>query len=211
MTRSTGRLIAAAGGLIALLATPGAVLAHAIGGTFQLPVPLWLYLAGAAIAVGASFVVTSFVVRDEDRGAKAAYAARPVPRSLASVARTILRVLGLAWWYGAIAVGLFIGDISPLPGVLLWVGIWVGLPIAAVLIGNAWPSLSPFRTTFAALDWLGRRAGARRVDAGLRYPPGLARWPAVALLAIGIWAELVLPGSSSAGTVAWASAPARCS
>ena len=31
--------------------------AHAIGGTFQLPVPLWLYLAGAGTAVAASFVV----------------------------------------------------------------------------------------------------------------------------------------------------------
>ncbi len=195
--RSIARVAA---GLTLLLALPGPALAHGIGGTYQLPVPLWLYLAGAAIAVAASFVVTSIVARRDDG---TAYRTRPISSGLSSVARTILRVLGLAWWYGAIAVGFLIGDISPLPAVLLWVGIWVGLPIAAVLMGNAWPSLSPFRTTFAALDWVGRRVGASRLDAGLRYPPGLARWPAVALLAIGIWAELVLPGSDAAGTVAW--------
>ena len=66
---------------------------------------------------------------------------------------------------------------------LFWIGIWVGLPIVAALIGNAWPSLSPFRTTFAGIEWLAQRLGARRVDLEIAYPPGLARWPAVALLA----------------------------
>jgi len=41
------------------------VAAHAIGGTFQLPVPLWLYLTAAAIAVGASFVITAIVSRND--------------------------------------------------------------------------------------------------------------------------------------------------
>jgi hypothetical protein len=51
------RLLASATGIGgALLLSPAPVAAHAIGGTFQLPVPLWLYLAGAAIAVAASFV-----------------------------------------------------------------------------------------------------------------------------------------------------------
>lgn len=202
MSRKATRLGAAVAAPAALLAVPGAVAAHAIGGTFQLPVPLWLYLAGAAIAVAASFVVTSIVVRRDEGSGASAYAARPVSMGTSSGLRTLVRVLGLAWWYGAIVVGLVVGDISPLPAVLLWVGIWVGLPIAAVLAGNPWPSLSPFRTTFGACDWVARRAGAQRLDAGLRYPPGLARWPAVALLAIGIWAELVLPGSDAARTVA---------
>jgi hypothetical protein len=193
-----------AGGLavILLLALPGPAAAHAIGGTFQLPVPLWLYLLGAAVAVGASFVVTSVVTRRDDRAAAPTYATRPIAQGPSSLARTLLRVLGLAWWYGAIAVGFVVGDISPLPAVLFWVGIWVGLPIAAVLLGNPWPSLSPFRTTFAAVEWVARRAGMRRLDAGIRYPPGLARWPAVVLLVVGIWAELVLPGRTVAGTVA---------
>src|SRR5688572_5738701 len=147
-----------AAGVALLLAAPGTAAAHAIGGTFQLQVPLWLYLAGAGVAVAASFVITSL----SERTAAPAmdYPTRQAPDAVARVLRAGLRLLGLAWWYGAIGIGLVIGDISPLPAVLLWVGIWVGLPIVAVLVGNPWPSLSPFRTTFAALEWVARRAGA---------------------------------------------------
>ena len=193
-----GRPAAALAAAGVLAAHPGAAAAHALGGTFQLPVPLWLYLAGAALAVAASFVVTSLVTRGS---ADDGYRSGPVPAGLAAAARIALRALGLAWWYGAIAVAFVIGDISPLPGVLLWIGIWVGLPIVAAILGNPWPSLSPFRTTFAAIEWVARRLGADRLDLGLRYPAALARWPAVALLAAAIWAELVLPASASAATV----------
>ena len=192
------RIAAVAAALVLLLPIPGRVAAHAVGGTFELPVPLWLYLAGAGAAVAASFVVLAVASRGSPKPA----AIVPIPASLEHVARPVLRALGMVWWYGAIVVGLVIGDISPLPAVLLWIGIWVGLPIVSVLIGNPWPSLSPFRTTFAGLEWLARRAGADRLDLGLTYPPGLARWPAFALLAVAIWVELVLPGGEVAGTVA---------
>lgn len=191
--------LAGAAVLGVLLATrPDPAAAHAIDGTFQLPVPLWLYLAGAAIAVAASFIVTSLVARRVD---DRAYRSLQVNGTVATVTRTVLRALGLAWWYGAIGVAFVIGDISPLPGVLLWIGIWVGLPITAALLGNPWPSLSPFRSTFAGTEWVARRLGAQRLDLGLRYPAALARWPAVALLAAGIWAELILPASATAITV----------
>jgi hypothetical protein len=196
MSRSRRLRAAAAIGACLALA-PGAAAAHAIGGTFQLPVPLWLYLLCAAFAVWASFAVTSLVARGGGRP----YATHPLPAGLASAGRSVLRVVGFVWWYGAIVVAFVIGDISPLPGVLFWIGIWVGLPIAAALIGNGWPSLSPFRTTFAALEWLTRRLGARGLDLGVSYPAALARWPAVALLAAGVWAELILPASDAALTV----------
>ena len=194
------RLAASATLVVVALAMPGPVAGHAIGGTFQLPVPLWLYLAGAGTAVAASFVITTLATRTAGTGRS--YNTMPVPAGLAGIARPGLRLLGLLWWYGAIVVGFVVGDISPLPAVLLWIGIWVGLPIVAVVTGNPWPSLSPFRTTFAALDWLARRIGAERLDLGLRYPPSLARWPAVLLLACGFWAELILPGGEVAITVA---------
>ena len=201
MNPRPGLAAALAAAVLATLVTVTPVAAHAIGGTFTLPVPLWLYLAAAAVAVGASFVVTSLVSRRPDGAVR--YPVWPFSAVLTAIARTLLRILGVAWWYGAIAVGFLVGDISPLPGVLFWIGIWVGLPIVAALLGNPWTSLSPFRTTFAALEWIARRAGLQKLDADLPYPAGLGRWPAVALLAAGIWAELVLPGSEVAATVAW--------
>ena len=199
MSRS-GRLAAFVLATTVALAVPGPVAAHAIGGTYQLPVPLWLYLAAAAVAVAASFAVTAVVQRRVSDGTPAPR--RPLPGGLAAVARWTLRVLGLAWWYGAIAVGFMVGDISPLPAVLLWIGIWVGLPIVAVLVGNPWPSLSPFRTTYAAMEWAAMRVGLQSLDAGIRYPAWLARWPAVVLLAIAIWLELIHPEGELAVTVA---------
>ena len=139
------------------IATPRPASAHAIDGAFQLPVPLWLYLLAAAVAVAASFIVTVVVTR---RATDPDYRTVVVPDALAAVLRGLLRVLGLLWWYGAIVVGFVVADISPLPAVLLWVGIWVALPITAAVAGNPWPSLSPFRTTFGALEWLARRLGA---------------------------------------------------
>ncbi|MGZ8512782.1 MAG: hypothetical protein ACXWWL_05040 [Candidatus Limnocylindria bacterium] len=187
-----------ASALLALAFAPPRVAAHAIGGTFQLPVPLWLYLAGAAAAVAASFAVIALTARR--RRARPA-TGRPVSTRLAAAARTLLRLAGVVLWYGAIAVGTLIGDISPLPAILLWVVIWIALPIVAASLGNPWPSMSPFRTTFAALQWLADRGGVT-LDLGLEYPRRLARWPAVLLLSAAIWAELILPGGEVARTVA---------
>ncbi len=200
MSAERRRVALAASVAVALATTiPGRASAHAIEGGFQLPVPLWLYLLGAAVAVAASFIVTVVVTH---RAPEPHYPTVVVPHPVAAVLRGLLRPIGLAWWYGAIVVGFVVADISPLPAVLLWVGIWAALPITAAVAGNPWPSLSPFRTTFGALEWLARRLGVERLDAGLPYPPGLARWPAVVLFAAGVWCELILPGSSVATTVA---------
>jgi hypothetical protein len=186
-----------AGAGIAL--APAPVQAHAIGQTFQLPVPLTLYLVGAATAVAASFVVVALISRRPAE--RPGYPVVPVPDAVGRVASVTLQVLGMAWWYGAMAAALLIGGITPLPAALFWIGAWVGLPIAAVLLGNPWPSLSPFRTTFALAERAAALTGADRLDLGLRYPPKLGRWPAVILLGAALWAELVLPGSERASTV----------
>lgn len=196
-----GRSAIALAAATAAWAAPAPTLAHALGDTtFRLPVPLWLYLVGAALAVGASFVVTSLVARRAPSGPS--YRLASIRPAIASTTRVVLRNAGIFWWYAAIGVGFVVGDISPLPAVLMWIGIWVGLPIAAALLGNAWPSLSPFRTTFAGLEWVARRLGADRPDLGWHYPTWLARWPAVLGLFAAIWAELILPGSATATTVA---------
>lgn len=198
MSRRPRAIAGGAIALAALLASPAAVSAHAIGSTFTLPVPLWLYLWGAAAAVGASFVVAVLVVRPPSDPPR--YATLPLPGWLSRGASMILAAAGLLWWLGAIATGFLLPDSAPLPAVLLWIGIWVALPLSAAVIGDGWPSLSPFRTLGAGIDWVARRAG-RRADLGWRYPAVLARWPAVVLLFAALWAELVLPGRDGAGAV----------
>jgi hypothetical protein len=182
------------------LLAPAMTLGHAIGQVFTLPVPLVLYLAAAAVAVGASFVVAVVLVRPA--GAEPRYAVAPVAPRVARAASAVLLVLGLVWWYGTILAGYVVDPGSPLPAVLFWVGVWVGLPLSAAILGNPWPSMSPFRSTFRALEWLGQRIGLQRLDLGIAYPSGLRRWPAVAFLFAALWCELILPGKVEPTTVA---------
>src|SRR5918992_3147415 len=96
--RAAGLALARAGAAgVALAALPAPAAAHALGQTFQLPVPLWLYLAGAAIAVAASFVVTAVVARAAPN--ESDYPVRPVPAGLARAASVLLFIIGLTWWY----------------------------------------------------------------------------------------------------------------
>ncbi|MGH2454866.1 MAG: hypothetical protein ACRDHD_01205 [Candidatus Limnocylindria bacterium] len=188
--RAAPVILAAALAFGGSLLAAGPAAAHAIGDVFTLPVPLALYLAGAGIAVAASFVVSVLAVRPP--GPLPAYPARPVGAGASRVASAILRVVGVAWWFGTILAGYLVDPISPLPAVLFWTGIWVGLPIVAVVLGNPWPSLSPLRSLLSVVDRGVRLAGGSGLDAGLAYPRRLGRWPAVALLFAALWCELVL-------------------
>lgn len=199
MSTSPRRLLAiafgAAGVAIATLAVPEVVSAHAIGEVFTLPVPLGLYLGGAGVAVAASFVVSVVVVRPP--GEAPGYPSVRIGAGLARAASVLLQAVGLLWWYGTVVAGYLVDLASPLPAILFWIGLWVGMPIVAVLLGNPWPSLSPFRTTFSLLERLAGLVGLDRLDAGLRYPARLARWPAVALLFAAGWCELILPDAET--------------
>src|SRR5918999_26842 len=149
---------------LASLVAPAPTSAHAINQVYQLPLPLPLYLAGAGGAVAVSFLATAVVARAPHDVPR--YATGPVPEGLASTASVALRGLGIAWWLLAIASGFLLEDASPLPAVLFWIGIWVGLPLVTILFGSPWPSLSPFRTIFRGLEWAARRIGFHRLHAG---------------------------------------------
>ncbi len=183
-----GALVAGA----ALLAVPVPAAAHALGSVYQLPIPSWMYYAGAAIAVAASFAISAVVVRVSTGPPR--YPRLRIPGLVAIPISWVLAAIGLVWWYGAIVAALVVGGETALPAVLFWIFIWAGLPIFSAVLGNPWPSVSPFRTTFTLLEALARFGGMDRLDLGLRLPRGVNRWPAVFLLFAGIWCELVLPG-----------------
>ena len=204
MTSRARRLAAIGLALVAsgllLAVRPAVATAHALGQVYQLPVPSSLYIGAAATAVAASFVVSAIVMKVSTDVPR--YPRLALPRLPSQALSWLLAGIGLAWWYGAILAGILIpGGISAVPAILFWIFIWVGVPIFTVVAGNPWPSLSPFRTTFSVLERVARFFGLDRLDLGLVYPAGLARWPAVFLLFCGIWSELVLPGNIGPGTV----------
>lgn len=185
MTETRRRLVRL---LTALLALPfvGRVVAHggSLGGNAgrSLDVPTWLFLATGGGVVGASFLLSSFATDREF--IRALHDRRrsldlPVRRALVVAGRSV----GVLALLGVVLVGLF-GPAEPLrnAGVLVvWVGWWAGLAMAAYLVGNAWPLLNPWRTVSRFLPTLDRNLP---VDGG---------WLAAAGLLALVWIEVVSP------------------
>lgn len=174
--------------------TPG-VLAHGIGGRQDLPIPFQDALAGAVVALLATFVILAFAWRSSRlRGDERGWA---LPGWLAGFLdapafRWSLRVLGLlasGWIVIALVAGPRTAADNPAPGAL-YVLLWVCVPLLSLLVGPVWRAVNPLRTLHLLLARLGGRDPA---DGVATLPERLGYWPGAVLLAIFVWLELV-PG-----------------
>lgn len=187
--RTAARLVGLTGAaVLALFALPGAVLGHQLVGLFESPIPLPVYLAGAAAAVGLSFAIV-FVrdVRPFSQG-------DPRPRAVPGWLRAGLRLLGVVAVAWIVAQGIVGGASDGDVGVLfLWIYGWVGVALVSALVGPAWAWLDPFTTVFDAGAWVLRRVGIAGW-APAPYPASLGRAPAAAGYAAFVWLELIVTG-----------------
>ena len=175
------------------------VLAHGFASRSDLPLPFGLALAGAGTALVVSFVVLAVAWKSPRlRGAEAGVA---LPGPLAALldspaARAVQRALGtLAFLYCLVsALGSPDDALNPAPDVV-YVLLWVGLPVASLVLGPIGGRLSPIRALHAGL------ASLARIDPreGLRpLPEKLGHLPAAVGLAGFVWLELVAPNNTSA-------------
>lgn len=181
----------------ALAAAPGTASAHAFGARYELPVPVWLFIVGAALTVTLTFVVVAaFAGRHLERFAawRLDFSANALPRAFLVRALQTAGLVGLAL---VIVAGL-IGTRDPnrnIAPTLVWIVWWVGFTYLAMLVGNAWPSVNPWRTLHGLL--------AAPAQPPARWPARLGAWPAVAgLLAFG-WVELVFPFRAAPLVLSW--------
>jgi hypothetical protein len=174
--------------------SPGAqVLAHGIGGRQDLPIPFSAALVGAVVALLATFLVLGAAwPAPRFRGAQAG---RPLPAALARVLdapalRWVLRLLGLVaagWLVVMLVAGPQTTAENGAPGVL-YVVLWVWVPLASVLVGPVWRAISPLRTLHLLLA---RAARTEPANGPFRLPRQWGYWPAVVALAGYVWLELV--------------------
>ena len=206
-------LRAAAVAALAWSALAGAspALAHGFGQRYDLPVPLWLYLYGAAGAVVLSFVVFGLFV-GEPRVARG-YPRLNLLRSgllratLAGPAFVSgMRVLSVALFALVILAGL-IGNqtaVLNLAPTVVWVIWWVGFSLFVALVGNLWALVNPLKVVFEWADRLARRLGVDEgLDGDAPYPASWDAWPALALFSVFVWVELVFPGSATPRNIAF--------
>lgn len=169
------------------------VVAHGLGGSTDLPIPVTYALIGAAWALTFTFAVVALAWRKPRFDP--ATPGIPLPRWVTSVVdapatRWAVGVLGLGFavWV-AVASVVQPRSGNPLPGVF-YVLLWVGIVALSVLFGPVWRVLSPVRTAIRLL----------RVNTD-NYPTRLGYWPAAAGLFAFVWLELASPDPGSVGAV----------
>jgi hypothetical protein len=182
--------------LVAAFAIASAAGAHGFGDRYDLPVPLSLWVGGAAIAVVLSFLVMGLFLRSPA-------IAGGYPR-LNLLRWRVARILvdSRLWWSGritcvallavTIAAG-FSGNQDPTRNVTptaVWVIWWVGIAYLSALLGNVWAIVNPWSALFLVVE--------RFIDGGIKrrlgYPRALGVWPAVFLFGVFAWTELAFNG-----------------
>ena len=180
----------------------GDVLAHGIGGSKDLPIPLELTIAGAVAALTVSFTVLAVAWRTPRYDA--ARTGRPAPAWLSRVVESrpwflALRVLGLLAFAYTVMVAVLGEDslINPFFGIF-YVLLWVGLVPVSLLGGPAYRAISPVRTINAGIAKL---TGSDPSAGVFTYPERLGLWPAALGLYAFVWMELVYPFATELGPV----------
>ena len=192
-------------------AMPLAAQAHGFAQRYDLPVPLELYITGAAAAVALSFVVVAFFVRGHrtvEHYPHFNLLTTKIGRLCAHpLLLALLRLLGVLV-LGLVIVAGFIGDTNPFKNIApttVWVIWWVGLAYVSGLLGDLWALINPWKAVFGFVERAIRliRPGAR-LSLGIAYPRWLGNWPAVILFFWFVWAELIWPSSDSPASLAQA-------
>ena len=203
MNVRTRRLTAAALSCSLILTGARPALAHGFGPTYDIPIPLWLYLYGAAAAVVLAFLPLALFSRKERDGP---YRYPRFDLLRVRLLRTLLtsrlltrglRLLSVALFFIVVIAGL-VGlqsgfNIAP---TFVWITWWVGLSFFTAFVGNVWPLVNPWRVLFDWAEGLARRFGYRDgLELDEPYPVALGIWPAVGLYLVFVWFENVFSGS----------------
>jgi hypothetical protein len=175
---------------------PAVVSAHDVAGSrFDAPIPLPLLLAGAGATVALTALWLAVTDRRRAPGERRRHVLT-VSRSLAEPLRNASRGLFLAGVGAAVAVGVVGRQVAAtnLATVFTWPVWFRGLALLALVVGNPWQFLSPWRTIYDALVRLEGRPFALLGT----HPTALGDWPAVVgfVVLIGVIENLtVIPQS----------------
>lgn len=177
-----------------LLITPFALQAHSFGRSYNLPVPIWLYLYGAAAALILSFVVIGYFVT----------VGREIDRSESIVRKSkIITITGayggfLLKSFGFISLLLFCfciytgiagtqNDYKNFNMTFFWIIFVLGFTYFTGLFGNWYPYINPWQVMTATINIFFKRFSCGKFT----YPKRLAYWPATMAYMAFIWIELL--------------------
>jgi hypothetical protein len=171
------------------------VIAHAFGKRYDLPVPLWLFVAGGGLVVFLSFLlVLPRAVAPASAGDAAILDSAPLRRPAPvrwALAGLVTVGLIVAGWIGSQATA---ENIVP---TFFWLLVWVLVPISCGLLGDWTRSVNPFAALARAAD----RPALRRIVLGseqpIPWPRRLGWWPATVLFFLVASGELVFNATAT--------------
>ena len=171
---------------VALLSTPALAHGGSLGsaGRQSVSVPTWLVLFTGGAAVGASFLLASFVtdrrlIRDIESWTRSLVTRGATLDTLT----TLFRVAGVVLLAATVTITLGGPQQSLANAGLLfvWVGWWAGFTMSTYVLGNTWPAVNPWRTIGTILPTLDRSY------------PAWGVWPATIALLTLVWVEVASP------------------
>ena len=183
--------------LASVLIVPTMAEAHAFGGRYDLPLPLWMFVSGGAAAVFLSFVIMVVFMRYKPAAGEyptVNLLSNPLTKSVGiflANKRTvgIVRAVFTSWFLLIIATG-FWGNPNPLKNlsiVMVWVVAWVGLAFICSLLGNFWALINPWNAIYSLAESGYHRATSKELSRYLAYPKSWGTWPAFIFLFAFAW------------------------
>jgi hypothetical protein len=153
-----------------------ALFAHGIAAGADVPIPLTIAAAAAALVLVVSFLFLAAGWTRPRLQAAVEHTPKPLPAWLDAALGT-LGVIAFA----AVAYAGLAGTALPnenLAPTAVYVGFWVGVAFASLLLGDVFRHVSPWRAVGRAAGWLSARAGLAQEP--MPYPARLGRIPAAA-------------------------------
>jgi len=195
---------------VALLASIEPAAGHGLGERYDLPLPLGLYLSGAALVVALSFLVPIALARMAPKIVGRAPIRIPflkIPHCPCGRALVVVVRSSSVLLFILLLIAGFFGNPNPFKNPLpisVWIIGWVGIAYVSALLGNIWALINPWSNLFRLGEWITSQATGRPLQPLIGYPPLLGAWPAVALFFIFAWMELVWPDRDRPVALAWA-------
>ncbi|HEX4734293.1 MAG TPA: hypothetical protein VH247_07760 [Thermoleophilaceae bacterium] len=164
------------------------VLAHGLVGRTDLPIPKWLFGWAAAVVLVISFAALAILwpkpELQEERGKR--WFRMP------GFVEPLLGLIGVAAFVVLVYSGLRGAQDAQdnLAPTIIYVHFWVGMAVVAVIFGDIFRALNPWRAIARFVAWVAGRFSKGEMPAPLEYPAKLGRWPAAAMIVIFVWVEL---------------------
>lgn len=178
--------------LSAVMLLPATALAHSFGRLYNLPVPFWMYLYGAAAALAVSFLLVAYFVTVQtaapNQRTREISDARWV-RALRSLRLLpALKLISVGGLLLCLLTGFFGSQNSYLNFnmTFFWIVFVLGFAYLTALAGDLYAVINPWKVLVEVFE----RAAARACQGRFEYPQGLGYTPALLFYMGFIWIEL---------------------